>query len=80
MDPVEECEALVLDFFKGDADKAFLWFESPNPLLGMITPNAMIDMGREEKLLRLIKQQLAENVRSDDLVTTPSVPSPQSPK
>lgn len=52
---------LVSGFFEGNSAKVALWFSSPNPLLGGLAPNTMIAMGRGEKLLRFIKQQLAEN-------------------
>lgn len=57
----QECRKLVLDFFKGDIDKVDVWFETPNPGLGHITPQLMIDIRREKKLLSFIQHQLAEN-------------------
>jgi len=40
--------------------KGVLWFETPNPLLGGITPLDMIKMGRHEKLFKFIDNQIAE--------------------
>ncbi len=51
----------VLGFFKGDSKKTNLWFSTPNPLLGNVSPQQMISMGREYKLLKWVRQQLAEN-------------------
>lgn len=58
---MNEAERLVLEFFKGDVDKMKMWFHTKNPLLGNITPNDMIKLGRYEKLLLWVKQQLSEN-------------------
>ncbi len=58
---VEQCRAQVEAFFN-DSDKAALWFETPNPMLGGITPTVMVQMGREQKLLEIITSTLAENV------------------
>ncbi len=52
---------LVLTFFEGREGKADLWFRTENPLLGGIAPDKMIEMGREDKLLRFVEGQLAEN-------------------
>lgn len=56
-----ELETLVLKFFEGDRNKANLWFATPNPLLGGISPTVMIEAGRCDKLLKWAKQQIAEN-------------------
>lgn len=54
---------LVLEFFNGDYSKATLWFTTLNPLLGMIRPIDMVLLGRTDKLLKLIKNQLDQNKR-----------------
>jgi antitoxin Xre/MbcA/ParS-like protein len=51
---------LLLGFF-GDPGKVSLWMSSPNPLLGNVSPEDMIRIGREEKLLRFVENQLREN-------------------
>ena len=51
---------LVFNHFKDD-DKTNLWFETPNPNLGNVTPNFMIKVGRIEKLRAFIENQLDEN-------------------
>lgn len=53
---------LVADFF-GDGEKAILWFQTPNPLLGSMTPRDMIRVGRFKKLLKFIQTALEENRR-----------------
>jgi hypothetical protein len=53
--------ALVLGFFGGDAAKTELWFATPNPLLGGVSPNDMIALRRTQMLLRVIREQLVEN-------------------
>jgi uncharacterized protein (DUF2384 family) len=54
---------LVAEHFKGDAAKTALWFTTPNPLLGNITPRDMIRFGRYKKLFKFIFNALAENKR-----------------
>jgi len=51
---------LVAQFFK-DERKTVLWFRTPNPLLGDVSPRDMIKIGRFRKLRRFIQNALAEN-------------------
>jgi uncharacterized protein (DUF2384 family) len=51
---------LVAQFF-GDEQKTVLWFKTPNPLLGDMTPRDMIRIGRFRKLRRFIQNALSEN-------------------
>lgn len=48
-------------FFKGDEEKAMLWFKTPNPLLGNITPAKMVTFGDYDKLKIFIETSLDEN-------------------
>jgi hypothetical protein len=59
--PVTRSWGLVLGFFGGDVTKTTLWFSTPNPQLGGVTPNAMILIRRTQMLLRVIRDLLAEN-------------------
>lgn len=52
---------LLARFFRWDMGKVNDWLNFPNPLLGDIRPITMIELGREEKLLRFIETQLSEN-------------------
>lgn len=52
--------SLVAQYFK-DEYKTVLWFKTPNPLLGNITPRDMIRVGRFKKLHRFIFNALGEN-------------------
>lgn len=52
---------LVAQFFEGDAIKTALWFKTPNPMLGNISPRDMIRFGRYQKLLKFILNALSEN-------------------
>ena len=54
---------LVAEHFKGDATKTALWFTTPNPLLGNISPRDMIRFVRYKKLFKFIFNALAENKR-----------------
>lgn len=56
-----KCEKLVLEFFKNDREKADLWFNLCNPLLGDLKPIDMINVGRGKKLLQFIEGQLSQN-------------------
>jgi hypothetical protein len=53
----------VVEFFEGDEDKATLWFEVENHMLGGKTPMEMIRMERFQKLLSFIQTSLKENRR-----------------
>ena len=52
---------LVAQFFEGDAEKTALWFKTPNPILGNISPRDMIRFGRYKKLLKFILNAISEN-------------------
>ena len=52
---------LVAQFFDSDAAKTALWFKTPNPMLGNISPRDMIRYGRYERLHRFVVDALAEN-------------------
>ena len=54
------CER-VAGYFKGDAQKTFLWFSLPNTLLGGISPIEMIKLGRYKKLYHFVQNALAGN-------------------
>ena len=51
---------LVAQFF-GDEHKTLLWFKTPNPMLGYMTPRDMIRVGRFRKLHRFIQNALSAN-------------------
>jgi len=53
---------LVASFFD-DEHRTVLWFNTANPLLGNVSPKAMIRAGRFDKLLRFIQMALEENSR-----------------
>ncbi len=53
---------LVEGFFK-NSQKTMLWFSTPNPLLGSMSPRDMIRVGRFKKLLNFVQTALAENQR-----------------
>lgn len=58
-----EAFAYVVEYFEGDLDRAYLWFETPNPQLGNVSPNDMIKLGRDEKLLKFILESRENNER-----------------
>ncbi len=55
---------LVAEFFDGDPLKTALWFKTPNPMLGNLSPRDLIRYGRYKKLLNFVQSALEENVTS----------------
>ena len=51
----------MVNAFFNDEAKATLWMETQNPLLGNISPKAMLRLGRFAKLQTFIYTQLADN-------------------
>lgn len=58
----EEILAKAAKFFN-DRDKAVTWFATANPLLGGISPNDMVALGKTDKLAKFVREQLADNAR-----------------
>jgi len=56
---------LVFQFFNDDV-KTKLWFQTPNPMLGNVSPRDMIRLGRYNKLLRFVTQAMEEGVERDE--------------
>jgi hypothetical protein len=54
--------ALVAGYFEGDVDKTGLWFKTPNPMLGDISPRDMIRFGRFKRLLKFITEAQEANL------------------
>lgn len=50
----------VAVFFDGDADKTALWFRTPNPMLGNVSPRDMLRFGRYDKLRRFVVGAIIE--------------------
>jgi hypothetical protein len=55
---------LVAEFFAGDVTKCALWFRTPNPLLGEISPRDMIRLGENEKLRSLVMGAISAQSRA----------------
>ena len=53
--------ALVAGYFEGDIDKTALWFQTPNPMLGDISPRDMIRFGRYKRLLKFVTEARETN-------------------
>lgn len=58
----QKIEAIVLDFFKGDVLKAKQWMQTKNPLLGYLSPNDLINLGKARKLFRQVNCLLSEEL------------------
>jgi hypothetical protein len=56
--------ALVAGYFQGDIEKTALWFKTPNPMLGYISPRDMIRFGRYKRLLKFITESQEANSAS----------------
>ncbi len=53
---------LIGEYFK-ESQKVELWLQTPNPLLGDISPRDMIRIGRYKKLLKFVQTALRDNQR-----------------
>ncbi len=51
----------VTALFDGDVQKAALWFRTPNPMLGEVTPRDMLRMNRFKRLAKFVSE--AEQTR-----------------
>jgi len=51
---------LVAEFFDGDPVKTALWFRTPNPMLGDMSPRDMIRYGRYKRLQKFILEAREE--------------------
>lgn len=67
---IGRCWLEVYEFFRGQysveiaSAKTLFWFITENPSVGA-TPYKMIQAGREDKLLKVIKSFKEENIRED---------------
>lgn len=61
MTPLAETERLVEIHFKRDSDKIVLWWRNPNPLLGGISPNMMIELRKDKRLLKVVREWVDSN-------------------
>ncbi|MCB0638359.1 MAG: DUF2384 domain-containing protein [Lewinella sp.] len=55
---------LVAEFFDGDAEKTALWFRTPNPMLGDLSPRDMIRYGRYKRLQKFVMNAREESATS----------------
>ena len=60
-------KALIDQFFDYNKIKVMMWFDTPNPMLGLIAPQEMIDRGRGKQLLSFVERQLKEQERMTDI-------------
>ncbi len=52
---------MVYNFFNHSLNKTVNWMRTRNPLLGDVSPNEMIQMGREDKLHTFVSDAHAFN-------------------
>jgi hypothetical protein len=60
---------LIFQFFQSDV-KTKLWLQTPNPMLGNMSPRDMIRFGRFAKLQRFVTQAMEEGNASDEAPQT----------
>jgi len=63
LEQIANIAGLVAEYFDGDAERTGLWFKTPNPMLGEISPRDMIRHGRYKKLLNFVMQAKSENAK-----------------
>ena len=64
-----QAHALVKDNMGWDEPKVRMWLSTRNSMLGNMSPEFLISMGRGQKLVNWIRQQIDENKPPD---TTPT--------
>ncbi len=63
---------LVFQFFHDDV-KTKLWLQTPNPMLGNVSPRDMIRFGRFAKLQRFVTQAMEEGSVGDETQEAPTI-------
>jgi hypothetical protein len=66
---------LVFQFFN-DPVKTKLWLQTPNPMLGDVSPRDMIRFGRYNKLLRFVTQAMDEGGARGEASRKKKAPAP----
>lgn len=56
----DDIRAKLVTFFRGDQSKIAAWWETPNSLIGGVSPRFLVANGREAKLRVWVDVQLAE--------------------
>ncbi|MGH6946890.1 MAG: hypothetical protein ACREDZ_06140 [Kiloniellales bacterium] len=56
LEQIADICAMVAGYFDGDIEKTALWFRTPNPMLGDISPRDMIRFGRYKRLLKFVME------------------------
>jgi uncharacterized protein (DUF2384 family) len=52
---------LVAEYFDSDSERTALWFRTPNPMLGDVSPRDMIRLGRYKRLLKFVLEARTVN-------------------
>ncbi|CAN5333548.1 hypothetical protein BH24PSE2_BH24PSE2_20930 [soil metagenome] len=63
LEQIANIVTLVAEYFDGDAERTALWFKTPNPMLGEISPRDMIRHSRYKKLLNFVMEARAQTTR-----------------
>lgn len=52
----------VKQYFNGDEKRTWSWFNEINPKFGMLSPMAMIKVGRKHKVIQLIDKEMSHAI------------------
>lgn len=64
LEEIANIVSLVAEYFDGNPAKTALWFRTPNPLLGGLSPRDMIRYGRYKRLMKFIASARQANAGS----------------
>jgi len=56
---------IVILYFKDEPWGAILWFTTPNPMLGGVTPLYLIESGRHDKVIKFVQSAIEENMTTE---------------
>lgn len=59
-DPEMESAIASVERILGDEGKAVLWWVTPNPMFGNVTPAYMVMIGQKEKVYAYIRDAMSE--------------------
>jgi len=66
LDQIANTITLVAEYFEGDVRKTSIWFNTPNPALGEISPRDMIRFGKYVRLNKFVQQARQANLGSGE--------------
>jgi len=58
-------DILLMRFFDKDREKVDIWWKSPNPMFGEITPKQMLQLGRLSIVVNMIVDSTLDQVAAE---------------